>query len=53
MDEVPELVTEISENSVIKIEKVPVVPFVPSSLFFTTFLKILYVKKQQKLPYQL
>ncbi|KGU22829.1 hypothetical protein MGK_05234 [Candida albicans P57055] len=53
MDEIPELVTEISENSVIKIEKVPVVPFVPSSLFFTTFLKILYVKKQQKLPYQL
>ena len=37
MDEIPELVTEISENSVIKIEKVPVVPFVPSSLFLQHF----------------
>ncbi|CAX40813.1 conserved hypothetical protein [Candida dubliniensis CD36] len=31
MDEIPELVTELPENGVIKTEQVPVVPFVPSS----------------------
>ena len=37
MDEIPELVTEISENSVIKIEKVPVVPLFLLLYFYNIF----------------
>lgn len=39
MDEIPELVTELPENGVIKTEQVPVVPFVPSSLTPTAMAK--------------
>lgn len=39
MDEIPELVTELPENGVIKTEKVPAAPFVPSSLTPTALAK--------------